>query len=106
MQFALASIIEAIRRNPDKYNNLLAHDTISSTTQQSLPLHIEGYKDMILEETDKFYNILVKDFINRIMDNAVGASSNPTLLLPQSSSSTFPNQPNHTDIYGIESQDS
>jgi hypothetical protein len=50
LQFALASIIEAIRRNPDKYNNLLAQDTSSTAipAQQSTSWHIERYKDMIL----------------------------------------------------------
>ena len=31
LQFALASVIEAIRRNPDKYNNLLFSNTSSSS---------------------------------------------------------------------------
>jgi hypothetical protein len=45
LQFALAYIIEAIRRNPDKYNDLLAYNISSSTitvpTQEALPLHNE-----------------------------------------------------------------
>jgi hypothetical protein len=32
LQFALASVIEAIRRNPDKYNNLLICNSSSSST--------------------------------------------------------------------------
>jgi hypothetical protein len=74
LQFALASIIEAIRRNPNKYNNrLLAHNISSSTTkiptQESLPLHNEDYKTMILEESDKLYNTLLKELVSTIMDN-------------------------------------
>jgi hypothetical protein len=40
LQFALASVIKAIRRNPDKYNNLLVSNTslssISTPAQDSL----------------------------------------------------------------------
>jgi chromosome segregation ATPase len=52
LQFVLASVIEAIRRNPDKYNNnLLAHNTSLTgvPTQEPLLLHNEDYKTMILE---------------------------------------------------------
>ena len=57
LQFALASVIESIRRNPDKYNNLLASNTsrlsTSTPAQDSLLSHIEGYKDMILDESKR-----------------------------------------------------
>jgi hypothetical protein len=42
LQFALASIIEAIRRNPDKYNDLLVGNVSLSSTMaanQSPPLY-------------------------------------------------------------------
>lgn len=90
MQFALASVIEAIIRNPDKYNDiLLCNATLSSTSipaqQLTLSLHIESYKDMILDEDNRLYDLLVKHFTNTIMDNALGASSSNSSL-----SSTFP----------------
>jgi hypothetical protein len=72
LQFALTSVIEAFRRNPGKYNNFLANNTSSSSsttpTQEPLPLHNEeDYKTMILEESDKLYNELIKEMVNRIM---------------------------------------
>jgi hypothetical protein len=72
LQFALASVIEAIRRNPDKYINLLHDNTSSSSTtavstQEPLALYNEDYKNMILEESNKLYNELVKELVNRIM---------------------------------------
>jgi hypothetical protein len=70
LQFALASVIEALRRNPDRYNNLLVSNTSSSATiptQEPLPLHNEDYKTMILDEADKLYNELIKVLVNRIM---------------------------------------
>jgi hypothetical protein len=89
LQFPFASVIEAIIRNPDKYNDILVCNTpLSSTSmpaqQLTLSLHIESYKDMILDEDNRLYDLLVKHFTNTIMDNAVGASSNSSL------SSTFP----------------
>jgi hypothetical protein len=37
LQFAVASVIEAIRRNPGKYNNLLMSNT-SSSSSSSIPI--------------------------------------------------------------------
>jgi hypothetical protein len=79
LQFALASVIESIRRNTEKYNNLLVSNTSESSTstpaQGSLLLHIEDYRDMILEEANRLYDNLLHHFTNSIMDNAAGASS-------------------------------
>ncbi|HKG42514.1 MAG TPA: hypothetical protein VKA98_10280, partial [Nitrososphaeraceae archaeon] len=79
LQFSLASVIEAIRRNPDKYNNLLVSNTAASSTstpaQGSLLSNIEGYRDMILEEANGLYDSLLHHLTNSIMDNAAGASS-------------------------------
>jgi hypothetical protein len=93
LQFALASVIEAIRRNPEKYNNLLVSNTsLSSTstpTQDSLLSHIEGYKEIILDESNRLYDKLVKYLTKSIMDNAVGGSSSSNSSL----SSTFNSGP-------------
>jgi hypothetical protein len=67
LQFALTSVIEAIRRNPDKYNNFIAYNISSTTitttpTQKLLPLHNDDYKTMILEESNKLYNELIKSW--------------------------------------------
>jgi DNA-binding CsgD family transcriptional regulator len=76
LQFALASVIEAIRRNPDKYNNFLIYNSSSSSTaitsaQQSLspPQYDEKYNALILEVADKLYNTLLKHMVISIMDN-------------------------------------
>jgi hypothetical protein len=81
LQFALASVIEAIRRNPDKYNSLIFNDTSASSTLTSKPpqgsilSHIEEYRDMIVEEANRLYDSLLHHLTNSIMDNAAGASS-------------------------------
>ena len=77
LQFALASVFEVLRTNPDKYDDLLVFDISSPTivTKQSLQLHIEGYKKFILNEANKLYERLLKYFINSIIDSAAGACS-------------------------------
>jgi hypothetical protein len=74
LQFALASIIEALIRNLDKYNNLLVCNASSSSSAipiQQLPSwHIVGYKDMILDESKELEKLL-KHFTNSILDNTV-----------------------------------
>jgi hypothetical protein len=68
LQFALASVIEAVRRNPDKYNNLLVCNSSSSSTaiistqQSSSPHYDEEYNAMILEVADKLYNSLLNNW--------------------------------------------
>ena len=105
LQFALASIIEAIRRNPEKYNNLLVSNTSASSTstpaQHSLLSHIEEYRDMILDESKRLYDRLLKHFTNNIMDNAAGgaSSSDPKL-------SSFPNLSNQRDMDRMDNPES
>ncbi len=101
LQFALASIIEAIRRNPDKCNNILVCNMSSSTSipaQQSPSWHNEGYGDMILDEANRVYDSLLHHFTNSIMDNAAGASCSSNSSL----SSTFPRPSNQSNTYRIE----
>jgi hypothetical protein len=86
LQFALASIIEALRRNPGKYNHLLKYNisstTITTTTQETLPLHNEDYKTMILEESYKLYNELIKELVNRIMSSVNPLKTSLSLSSP------------------------
>jgi hypothetical protein len=97
LQFALAAIVEAFRRNPGKYNNnLLAYNTSSSPPspiQEPQPLHNEDYKTMILEESYKLYNELTKELVNRIK-----SSVNP-LKTSLSSSSNLQRLPASPDTY-------
>ena len=62
LQFDLASVIESIRINPDKYNNLLGYDLQSSGPL----LYIEDYKDTILDEDKRLYDKLLNHFTNSI----------------------------------------
>jgi hypothetical protein len=89
LQFVLASLIEAIRRNLDKYNYLLSYNVPSSG-----PLsYIESYNNMILDESNRLYDRLLKFLTNSIMDNVAGTSSKSSL------SSTLPRLSNQSDTH-------
>jgi hypothetical protein len=106
LQFGLASVIQAIRRNPGKYNNLLvinASSSSTSTAAEDLPLsHIDAYRDMILEQANRLYDSLLHRFTNSIIDNAVDASSSSDSKL----SSMFPNLPNQSDMDRMDNSES
>jgi hypothetical protein len=80
LHFAIASVIEALRRNPDKYNNLLVYNMpsaiISMQQSSSSPHYDEEYNAMILEVADKLYNALVKQLVSTIMDDTTAESKN------------------------------
>ena len=65
-------------------------------------MHIERYKDILVDEANRLYDRLLKHLTDSIMDNVDAASMpNPTSSLPQSSS-PLPNLSNQSDIYRIE----
>ena len=104
LQLAITSIIESLRRSPNTYKHLLFYDipSSSSTTlpiQQSLPLHIEDYKNIILNEANRLYDSLMKYFQNKIMDNDIFEMISLSSL-PFNSAC----QSNQMDIYGIEEE--
>ena len=94
LQFALAAVVETFRRNPGKYNSLLAHNISSSSTkistQEPLPLHNEDYKTMILEESHKLYNELIKELVNRIIISIVNIKTSLPSLPSSPDQQRFP----------------
>jgi hypothetical protein len=87
LQFSLASIIEAMRRNPGKYNNILVCNSSSSSTaiisaqqSSSQPEHYdEEYNAMILEVAEKLYNTLLKQLVSTIMDKTTAELKSQSL---------------------------
>ncbi len=68
LHFALASVIEAIRRNSGKYNDLIVDNASLSSVpiQQSSLQHIEDYRDMILDEANRLYDTVQNDVTSQI----------------------------------------
>ena len=89
LRFALFSITESIRNDPEKY--ALIYYSIYGRQQQyssSQNYFIEHYTAMLVQEAEKLYNKLVTDLANRVIDNAAFSSSTLSLsslpLLPSS----------------------
>jgi hypothetical protein len=106
LQLAITSIIESLRRYPNTYKHPLFYDISSSSSssttipiQQSLPLHIEDYKNIILNEANRLYDYLMKYFQNKIMDNDIFKMISLSSL-PFNSAG----QSNQMDIYKIEEE--
>jgi hypothetical protein len=106
LQFALASVIEALRRNPETCNSVL-YNISNNTTATSygsnyLSLMLSGRKQqqqqqpsayisdnsyiaLIVEEAEKLYNQLTTELTNRII---AAAASIRASSLPSSSANT------------------
>jgi hypothetical protein len=82
LQFAVASVIESLRINPELYNFIsysTSVETTSATYGSNYPLSIlsgrqqqqqsfnDSYTALILEEAEKLYNELTRELTNRIM---------------------------------------
>ena len=66
--------------------------------------HFESIKDRILNLSEKNYENLAEELTNNTINSAVASSLNPTLSLPQPSS-TLPNPFNQGDSHRIEESD-
>ncbi len=106
LQFAIASVIEALGSTPNNYKDFLVYSmssSISTSTipiQQSVALYIREYKNMILEIANRFYDSLMKHFTNKfkvvdVFKMMMSLSSLPFNLAGQS---------NQRDIYKMEEE--
>jgi hypothetical protein len=96
LQFALVSVIESLRTNPELYNFVI-HDNSNNDTisygsnylslmsggqQQHQEQSFNGrYAALILEEAEKLYNKLITEFTNRVM-TATAPIRESSLSLP------------------------
>ena len=106
LQFAIASVIEALGSTPNNYKDFLVYSMSSSTStstipiQQSVALYIREYRNMILEIANRFYDSLMKHFTNKykvedVFKIMISLSSLPFNLAGQS---------NQRDIYRTEEE--
>ena len=95
LKLALLSLTESMRKDPDKYSQLIYHNTpptaassgyssnqyygtASSEQQQQYPSW--DCIDMLLEETEKLYNKLAKELLDEVITDY--ASNTSSSLLP------------------------
>jgi hypothetical protein len=86
LQFAVASVIESLRSNPDLCNFMMYYNSnnaaplfMSGGQQRQEQSFNDVYTSLILEEAEKLYNKLITEFTNRGMA-AAGASMASSLL--------------------------
>jgi hypothetical protein len=98
LNLAIYSLMESIRKDPDKYSSMIYYNSsILSVTNNgsvfydtpytvgqylqytSFESFFEAYKVMLLDEAEKLYKDLVKEWVNRIITDYV---SNQGVLLP------------------------
>ena len=96
------SLMESMRKDPDKYRSLIYYNSASSITgygivpydgayaygyQLQYPSYdsfFEAYKTMLLDDAEKLYKTLVTEWVNRIITGYVSPNSSSTSssLLP------------------------
>jgi hypothetical protein len=90
---AFAAIIQMLKSDPELVNVIHKIPTTNNSEQRkyndiNITKYLECNKDNLLDLAEKHYENLVEAMTNNVIDSAAAScSSNPTLSLPQSSSS-------------------
>lgn len=82
--------MESMRKDPDKYSSIIYYSSVLSITNNGSVFHnasytagqqqlqypsfesfFEAYKTMLLDDAEKLYKNLVKEWVNRIIINYV-----------------------------------
>ena len=98
LKLALLSLTESVRKDPSKYSFLIYHNNTSSTAdcsgqyyssdsygqhQQQYPSH--DYISVLLEESEKLYTSLKKEWVDEIITDYTSSITSPSslpMLLP------------------------
>ena len=67
LKLALASVLEAISQNPDKYNLLVNSDQFYGGQYAASHPFIEAYRNLILDEAVKLFELMKRDLTSRII---------------------------------------
>jgi hypothetical protein len=100
LNIAIISIIDSMRNNPEKYSALVYHDNYNQSSLSSVskvdnsmsdasrqvvlppPPYdghiIEYYKDIMLEEAERLYNVLVDQLVCEVINESVSKQSAET----------------------------
>ena len=93
-RIALLSLTESMRKDPSKYSSLIYHNNTSSTANYSSQYYETGsygqhqqypeqdYIDVLIEESEKLYTSLIKEWVDKIITDytsSITSSSLPVL---------------------------
>jgi hypothetical protein len=68
LKLALASILEAISQNPDKYNLLVNSDQYYGGRNAASHPFIEAYRNLILDAAEKLFELMKRDLTSGIIN--------------------------------------
>jgi hypothetical protein len=75
LKLAVASVLESLRQNPDKYNFLINANQYHGGQYAASQSYIDAYRTMILDESQKLFELTEGDLTRRIINE-------PTLTIP------------------------
>jgi DNA-binding CsgD family transcriptional regulator len=108
ISISFVALIQTLKADPEMiklmYNIPMANDG-EQHKDNNIIEYLESNKDKILDLTEKNYENIVEALTNNVINTYVSSSSNPTLSLPNSSS-TFSPPSNQSDSFRIEDTES
>jgi hypothetical protein len=102
ISISFVALIQTIKADPQMVKliqNIPSANDGENKDNNNITKYLESNKYSILDLAEKHYENLVEALTNNTIN---AASSNPTISLPSSSSSTFSAPSDQSDIYGIE----
>jgi hypothetical protein len=75
LKLAIASVLESLRQDPVKYNLLINSSQYYSGQYAASHPFIDGYRNLIFDEAQKLFELIVRDLTNGIVNE-------PTLTIP------------------------
>jgi hypothetical protein len=103
---AFAALVQTLQNEPEMikaiYNIPIANDDErQKDNDNSITQYLESNKDNLLDLAEKNYQNLIEALTKNALNAACASSLNPTLSLPQSSSTFNVGPDNQSDIFRI-----
>jgi predicted transcriptional regulator len=70
LKLAVVSVLESIRQDPNKYNYLINTSQYSGGQYAALQSYIDAYRTIILDESQKLFELMERDMTRRIINEA------------------------------------
>ena len=70
LKLAVASVLESLRQDPDKYNLLINSNQYYSGQYAASHPFIDGYRNLILDEAQKLFELMARDLTNGTINEA------------------------------------
>jgi hypothetical protein len=68
LKLAVASVLESLRQDPDKYNLLISSNQYNGRQYATSHPFIDGYRNLILDESQKLFELMTSSLTNRIIN--------------------------------------